>query len=269
MKDAAMYCSPRWREKSRSDSHFRYLAVTCTTSDVLFSKFHVASLFHTLIGTSSIIMSTTHTSLDAAATDRKARLAKLAGIKRKQPGSDAPASSLSADTQDGQKQGDESDDTTSKYLSGRNYDIATKNAKLGFENAPVGEEVETVEEQAQRIAAVTAEQAAKDEIEAQKGIDLFKLQPKKPNWDLKRDLDEKMKILNVRTQNAIARLVRARIENSKRQALEMRQSAPTADEDQEEEVGIEGNTLVEGIHLREQEEAREAALEREEEDIPD
>jgi coiled-coil domain-containing protein 12 len=215
-------------------------------------------------------MSTTHTSLDAASIDRKARLAKLAGIKRKQPGSDAPASSLHTDTENGQRQADESGDTTSKYLSGRNYDVATKNAKLGFENAPVGEAVETVEEQAQRIEAATAEQAAQAEVEAQKGIDLFKLQPKKPNWDLKRDLDEKMKILNVRTQNAIARLVRERIENSKKQALEKKQSEPTTDDgEQAEEVGIEGSTLVEGIHLREQEEAREAALEREEEDIPD
>ena len=215
-------------------------------------------------------MSATHTSLDAAATDRKARLAKLAGIKRKQPSSDTPSSSRQADT--GLARADENSTivTTDRYLSGRNYDTATKNAKLGFENAPVGTEVETLEEQANRVAANTAEQAAKDEIEAEKGIDLFKLQPKKPNWDLKRDLDEKMKILDVRTQNAIARLVRERIENSKRQALDKQQPAPHTgqDEQQGEELGLEGNTLVEGIHLREQAEEREAAREREEEDIP-
>ncbi|KAJ9603489.1 hypothetical protein H2200_012267 [Cladophialophora chaetospira] len=214
-------------------------------------------------------MSATHTSLDAAAIDRKARLAKLAGIKRKQPDPDAPPSSLQKETTRAEQTDSSTETTTAthQYLSGRNYDIATQNAKLGFENAPVGNEVETLEEQAERIAAATAEQAAKDEFEAEKGIDLFKLQPKKPNWDLKRDLDEKMKVLNVRTQNAIARLVRERIENAKKTALNKEPSVSSAGQEAEqgEEVGMEGSTLVEGIHLREQ----EAAREKEEDDIPD
>ncbi|KIW16659.1 hypothetical protein PV08_03847 [Exophiala spinifera] len=207
-------------------------------------------------------MSATHTSLDAAAVDRKARLAKLASLKRKQPDSGV-AGNLAPD----EKQEDEQSTTTDKYLSGRNYDIASKNAKLGFENAPIAN-LETLEQQADRIAAATAEQAAQDEAEAEKGIDLFKLQPKKPNWDLKRDLAEKMKILDVQTQNAIARLVRQRIESAKREAKD-KGVVPEKEENgyQGEEVGIEGNTLVEGIHLREQEEEREAALEEEEEDI--
>lgn len=216
-------------------------------------------------------MSTTHTSLDAAAIDRKARLAKLAGIKRKQPGSEVPVSESHVDAAGVEIQPENPQSKTDQYLSGRNYDTGTKSAKLGFENAPNGAHVETLEEQADRIAAAALDQAAKDEIEAEKGIDLFKLQPKKPNWDLKRDLDEKMKVLNVRTQNAIARLVRERIENSKKRALEQGQPAPSTarDDDQGEEVGIEGSTLVEGIHMREQEEEREAAREKEEEDIPD
>lgn len=207
-------------------------------------------------------MSATHSSLDAAAVDRKARLAKLASLKRKQPDSDVARS-----TPQEEEQPDLEQPATDKYLSGRNYDVTTKNAKLGFESAPVSD-VETLEEQADRIATSTAEQAARDEIEADKGIDLFKLQPKKPNWDLKRDLAEKMKILDVRTQNAIARLVRERIENAKKEALTKGNTAQTGENgEQGEEVGIEGKTLVEGIHLREQEEEREAALE-EAEDIP-
>lgn len=204
-------------------------------------------------------MSTSHTSLDAAAVDRKARLAKLASLKRKQPDSDVAAA-----PKDSKEQDDNDASVADKYLSGRNYDLATKNAKLGFENVPIAN-VETLEEQAERIAKSTAEQAAKEEIEAEKGIDLFKLQPKKPNWDLKRDLAEKMKILDVRTQNAIARLVRERIENAKKDALSKGQ--PARSEEDGEEVGIEGNTLVEGIHLREQEEEREATL-GDEEDVP-
>lgn len=46
----------------------------------------------------------------------------------------------------------------------------------------------------------------------------FKLQPKKPNWDLKRELDKKMDVLNARTDNAIARLVRDRITGAQKAA---------------------------------------------------
>ncbi|KIV77723.1 hypothetical protein PV11_09505 [Exophiala sideris] len=208
-------------------------------------------------------MSSTHTTLDAAAVDRKARLAKLASLKRKQPGSDVTAPAA----QEEEEQRPDESTSTDKYLSGRNYDIASKNAKLGFESVSI-DDAETLEQQAKRIAAEAAEQAAKDEVEAEKGIDLFKLQPKKPNWDLKRDLAEKMKILDVRTQNAIARLVRERIENAKKEAASSGKALQaSANGDQGEEVGMEGSTLVEGIHLREQEEEREAQLEEEEADI--
>ncbi|EHY56806.1 hypothetical protein ABEF92_001149 [Exophiala dermatitidis] len=210
-------------------------------------------------------MSANHTSLDAAAADRKARLAKLASLKRKQPDSDVTVTA--AAPKDANEQDESNTSVADRYLSGRNYDVASKNAKLGFENIPIAN-VETLEEQAERIANATAEQAAKEEAEAEKGIDLFKLQPKKPNWDLKRDLAEKMKILDVRTQNAIARLVRERIENAKKEAAS--KSKPAQSDgvgDQGEEVGIEGNTLVEGIHLREQEEQQDAAL-QEEDEIP-
>lgn len=199
-------------------------------------------------------MSSSHSSLDAASVDRKARLAKLASLKRKQPGaSDTVVPSPEVD------QEETSPSKTDVYLSGRNYDKATKGAKLGFENNPSAD-IETIEAQAQRLEQETHEQAAKDEIEAEKGIDLFKLQPKKPNWDLKRDLAEKMKVLDVRTQNAIARLVRERIENAKMEALN--KGKPSTDDGQGEELGMEGQTLVESIHLREQE-GQDAELEDE------
>ncbi|KEF61229.1 uncharacterized protein A1O9_02794 [Exophiala aquamarina CBS 119918] len=200
-------------------------------------------------------MSATHTSLDAASVDRKARLAKLASLKRKQPVTEETP----LDNQDYQPS------KTDAYLSGRNYDVATKGAKLGFENNPSAA-VETIEARAERIATTTAEQAAKDEAAAEKGIDLFKLQPKKPNWDLKRDLAEKMKVVDVRTQNAIARLVRDRIENAKKEALA--KGNAVQDGHQGEEVGIEGNTLVESIHLREKEEQKETEEEDDDPEIP-
>ena len=200
-------------------------------------------------------MASTHTTLDAAAVDRKARLAKLASLKRKQPSADTPAEESTILNEDPSSK-------TTAYLSGRNYDIETRGPKLGFENAP-SSDVPTLEEQADLISSTTATQAAKDEAEAEKGIDLFKLQPKKPNWDLKRDLAEKMKILDVRTQNAIARLVRERIENAKKEAQQKGKHTATEEDGQGEEVGMDGNVLVEGVHLREREEEEDERRERE------
>lgn len=194
-------------------------------------------------------MATTHTSLDAATTDRKARLAKLAALKRKQPEPE-PLTEIRAQDEELE---DAVPDITTTYLSGRNYDPETRGPKLGFESAPT-EGQTTLELQAAEIVQATAEQAKEDE-EADQPIDLFKLQPKKPNWDLKRDLDEKMKILNARTENAIARLVRQRIENAQRSAKA--KGAKSNGEEQDEQVGIEGEMLVEGIHVREREEEEE------------
>ena len=205
-------------------------------------------------------MASTHTSLDAASSERKARLAKLASLKRKQPGSDSTIDSPAA-TED--LSANITPSKTDVYLSGRNYDPATRGPKLGFENVPSAN-ITTLEQEAERISLTTAEQAVKDEAEAEKGIDLFKLQPKKPNWDLKRDLAEKMKILDVRTQNAIARLVRERIETAKQEA---RNKGKTT-ENGGEEVGIDGSTLVQSVHVREHEEqeAERREKERDEED---
>ncbi|KAL1956960.1 hypothetical protein VTO42DRAFT_6449 [Malbranchea cinnamomea] len=190
-------------------------------------------------------MASTHTTLDAAATERKARLARLAALKRKQP-------STQAEQEVSEQPNESSVDITSQYLSGRNYDLVTRGPKLGFEHTPT-EGQTTLEEQASKIAQATAE-AAKEEEDGEKPIDLFKLQPKKPNWDLKRDLDEKMKILNVRTQNAIARLVRDRIQNAQKAANE---KAKTDGEQDGERIGMEGETLLEAVHLRERERADE------------
>ena len=137
--------------------------------------------------------------LSAAAQDRKARLAQLKSLKRKQPDTyqetdeDGPAPKSPRHEAEVQ----EHSEVTNKYLSGRNYDAETKGPRLGFETAP-DEGQETLERKAAALAAATKQQA-EDEEQAAKPLDLFKLQPKKPNWDLKRDLDRKMEVLNVRT----------------------------------------------------------------------
>ncbi|KAL8927773.1 MAG: hypothetical protein Q9208_002189 [Pyrenodesmia sp. 3 TL-2023] len=202
-------------------------------------------------------MASSHASLDAAATERKARLAKLKSLKRKQP--DTPIDESVAPASTGvlahPHHTPSPPPITTTLLSGRNYDSTTRGPKLGFESAPT-ENIETLEDRAERIAQETRAQEAK-EAKEDKPIDLFKLQPKKPNWDLKRDVARKMAILNVRTDNAIARLVRERIEGAKKK------SSQQLGEEDEGKLGMKGEELVERVHLREREEKEDERREGE------
>ena len=207
-----------------------------------------------------------HASLDAAATERKARLAKLKSLKRKQPPTDdsedpdisEPAPSIPTEASP-----TSTPDPTTQYLSGRNYDPETRGPKLGFESAP-NDAQETLEDRAAAIALETKEREDRERKE-DRPIDLFTLQPKKPNWDLKRDVARKMDVLNARTENAIARLVRERIEGQKRKEAETRGKGVGLGQSQDgESVGMGGSELLEGVHLREKEDAEEERREREE-----
>jgi coiled-coil domain-containing protein 12 len=196
-----------------------------------------------------------HTSLDAQANERKARLAQLKSLKRKQPSSteyDHDQTTTNADTTE-----DTTPDVTTLHLSGRNYDPVTRGPKLGFE-APPPTNAPTLETLAQNITSTTKALQEAEESQPDKAIDLFKLQPKKPNWDLKRDVDKKMERLNVRTENAIAMLVRERVRKA--------QESTGGKEREGEGVGMEGVALVEGVHLREREEEEDERREREEEE---
>ena len=207
-------------------------------------------------------MASNHASLDAAATERKARLAKLASLKRKQPpiddSEDAVPHEISLTSPP--------EPTTTQYLSGRNYDPETRGPKLGFENAP-NADAETLEDRAAVIAAETR-QKEEEERKDEKPIDLFSLQPKKPNWDLKRDVARRMEVLNARTDNAIARLVKERIEGQKRKEVNKGGAGGGAGlNGGGESVGMGGVDLVEGVHIREMLEEEER--EREKVEDPD
>jgi coiled-coil domain-containing protein 12 len=183
-------------------------------------------------------MSTSNVLL-AASQDRKARLAQLRSLKRKDPEPDSSVEPL-APTEE------ESNNPAHKYLSGRNFDITSRTVKLGFENDPTAQ-TSTLEQQAEEIAERIKEEATVIDGQADEPLDLFKLQPKKPNWDLKRDLATRMAILDVRTENAIARLVRERIEGQKKS----------------DGTGLEGIDLLEAVHVREKEEEEEKRREEE------
>ncbi|KAI2624931.1 cwf18 pre-mRNA splicing factor-domain-containing protein [Hypoxylon sp. NC1633] len=252
-------------------------------------------------------MPVTQASLSAAADDRKARLAKLKNLKRKQPADEiappesersaSPPTSASKDlqappppthTQAGENAEAEAKaeaeaeakakadrDAESQaaavarlHLSGRNYDAETRGPKLGFEAPPtLGMEGPTLEQQAAEVEGAVRLKAAEDARD-DKGIDLFKLQPKKPNWDLKRDLDRKLEVLSVRTDNAIARLVRERIAGAQAAARKTAKATAVGNGAANEgaEAGLDGVALVEGLRVREREEEEEERREREDED---
>ena len=189
----------------------------------------------------------TPSSLLAAADDRKARLAKLKSLKRKQPDDEVQPTESHRSPSPSKP--------ANPHLSGRNYDPESRGPKLGFESAPVGD-APTLEELAGDVEAEVKAKANEDEA-GDKGVDLFKLQPKRPNWDLKRDLEAKLGVLNVRTDNAIARLVRERVQGAQTQGL------PGVREGNGE-TGMDGVALVEGLRVREREEAEEERREEEE-----
>jgi coiled-coil domain-containing protein 12 len=205
-----------------------------------------------------------HEKLAAAANDRKSRLAQLKSLKRKQSqisddpsATDAPSAQLQTETTQALTRTEEEEPTPPSYLSGRNYDPSTRNVKLGFDNLPISDPTKTLEYQAQQLALST--KSLQESETEEKELDLFKLQPKKPNWDLKRDLESKMRGLGVRTENAIAKMVRERVEAQKVERL------TRGKEGDGEEVGMEGVELVEAMHVKEREEEEERKREEEDE----
>ncbi|CAG8482280.1 5134_t:CDS:2 [Ambispora gerdemannii] len=69
---------------------------------------------------------------------------------------------------------------------------------------------ETVEKQVEKL---TREVAKEEEAKRAEEVDLFNLAPKKPNWDLKRDVEKKLAKLDKKTQVAIAQLIRIRLQD--------------------------------------------------------
>lgn len=61
-------------------------------------------------------------------------------------------------------------------------------------------------------------------------IDIVNLAPRKPDWDLKRDVSKKLEKLEKQTQRAIAELIRERLKKNQSNMLEMVNIA-TADVD--------------------------------------
>jgi coiled-coil domain-containing protein 12 len=173
-------------------------------------------------------------SLSAEAEKRKERLLALKKRKRGQTedleeSTETPASPSNEESPTPQSdpakpylQFPNTSNPSSLPVSGRNYDATTRTTKLGYTESPLlklPEDFETVEEVAINLAIDAIQEGdklAKDTGE----IDLFSLQPKRPNWDLKRDVEKKLERLKPKTDAAIARLVRDRLLLEKKSGVE-------------------------------------------------
>lgn len=84
----------------------------------------------------------------------------------------------------------------------RSYDPATGQAR---KHVKAVDEADTVEK---ATATLAKEAILADQERRKQELDLFNIQPKKPNWDLKRDLEKRLEKLKPKTQAAMYTLIR-------------------------------------------------------------
>ncbi|KAH7910764.1 cwf18 pre-mRNA splicing factor-domain-containing protein [Hygrophoropsis aurantiaca] len=129
-------------------------------------------------------------SLQEASEARKARLIALR--KRKEGGATA--------------------ENESAVILGRNYDPETKTLRKHAQNDALLED--TVEKNVEGMAAMII---TEDEQRRAQDLDIFNIAPKRPNWDLKREMDKKVAKLERKTQESIHTLIRRRLAAQKGQ----------------------------------------------------
>ncbi|KIJ69082.1 hypothetical protein HYDPIDRAFT_123148 [Hydnomerulius pinastri MD-312] len=129
-------------------------------------------------------------SLQEASEARKARLIALR--KRKEGGATA---------EDGDS-----------VLLNRNFDPETRTLRKHTQNAAITED--TVEKNVEGMAEMII---AEDEQRRAQELDVFNIAPKRPNWDLKREMEKKLAKLERKTQESIHTLIRQRLATQKGQ----------------------------------------------------
>ncbi|XP_078072019.1 coiled-coil domain-containing protein 12 [Mustelus asterias] len=98
-------------------------------------------------------------------------------------------------------------------------DEDVKHKELKLRNY-IPEDKELKERQVPKAKPASVEEKVKDQLEAGKPepiieeVDLMNLAPRKPDWDLKRDVAKKLERLEKRTQRAIAELIREKLKDN-------------------------------------------------------
>jgi len=148
-------------------------------------------------------------SLAAASEARKTRLLAL---RKKRAGENA----------------EDISDTEEPILANRNFDPETRTLRKHQANVEMEDTLEhNVKGLAERIIA-------EDEAKRAQDLDLLNIAPKRPNWDLKREMEKKVAKLERQTQQAIHTLIRQRLAAQKGQVEDIvgaMQAAANADDD--------------------------------------
>ncbi|KAJ8655896.1 hypothetical protein O0I10_008335 [Lichtheimia ornata] len=122
------------------------------------------------------------------------------------------------------------DNKSERTLAFRSYTPNDENLKQHVNIATPDDVGETVESETKSFTKdVLAEAAVKEKEE----VDLFNLQPKKPNWDLKRDVEKKLERLDRRTQKAVLELIRQRLSNETDKTANLAEAVANAEKQQQ------------------------------------
>ncbi|XP_048385899.1 coiled-coil domain-containing protein 12 isoform X1 [Stegostoma tigrinum] len=114
---------------------------------------------------------------------------------------------------------DEGEPENKQLKEDEDTDEEVKHRELKLRNY-VPEDKELKQRQVPNAKPASVEDKVKDQLEAGKPepiieeVDLVNLAPRKPDWDLKRDVAKKLEKLEKRTQRAIAELIREKLKGN-------------------------------------------------------
>ncbi|TDL25026.1 mRNA splicing factor [Rickenella mellea] len=131
------------------------------------------------------------------AEEQEARKARLLALRKRKQGQSADAIEAEEPT-----------------LSRRNFDPETRT--LRKRTREDDEEIDDTVEK--NVAGLTERIIKEDEERRAQELDLTNIAPKRPNWDLKREMEKKMAKLDRKTQEAIHTLIRQRLAAQKGQS---------------------------------------------------
>ncbi|KAJ7087799.1 mRNA splicing factor [Mycena epipterygia] len=122
-------------------------------------------------------------------------------------------------------------------IKSRNFDPESRTLK---KRAIIPDDVDMEDTVERDVAGLAENIIAEDEERRAQELDVFNIAPKRPNWDLKREMDKKLSKLQRRTQEAIHTLIRQRLAAQKGDsddiagAMRAQEQAQSRDDDDED-----------------------------------
>ncbi|KIL00934.1 hypothetical protein PAXRUDRAFT_821140 [Paxillus rubicundulus Ve08.2h10] len=147
-----------------------------------------------------------------------------------QEASDARKERLSALRK--RKEGGVTDENGGSVLLNRNFDPETRTLRKHTQNGALTED--TIEKD---VDGMVERIIVEDEQRRAQELDVFNIAPKRPNWDLKREMEKKLAGLERKTQEAIHTLIRQRLAAQKGQSDDLLGAMNAQERAREEEDG--------------------------------